>query len=50
MKKRMYINLETGVLLTRREMLAQAAELYDLDDWTNALEIWEYYDEIIITD
>ena len=28
------------------EAKAEAAELYDLDDWTNALEFWEYYEVI----
>ena len=39
-----YINLETGELLTKAEMLTQAAEMYDFDDWTNVVELWEYYD------
>lgn len=40
-----YKNTETGELLTYREMLMQAAEMYDFDDWTNALELWEYYEK-----
>ena len=49
--RKVYQNREAGnIFLTYREMMQEAAELYDLDDWTNALEIWEYYDEIIITD
>ena len=39
-----YRNLETGELLTKAEMLEQAAEMYDFDDWTNAVELWEYYE------
>lgn len=27
-----------------REAMDEAMELYDLDDWTNALELWEYYE------
>jgi uncharacterized Zn finger protein len=26
--------------------MAEAAELYDLDDFTNACEFWEYYEII----
>ena len=33
----MYINRETGELLTRREMLKQFAEDYDGNDPTNAV-------------
>lgn len=43
-KNRLYENLETGELLTYAEMIREAEELYDFDDWTNALELWEYYD------
>lgn len=43
-RKNYYMNLETGELLTRAQMYAEAAELYDFDDWTNAVELWEYYD------
>lgn len=39
-----YMNLENGNLLTYSEMLEEAAELYDMDDWTNIVELWEYYD------
>lgn len=28
------------------EAMNEAAELYDLDDWTNSLEFWEYYEII----
>ena len=44
-KKHYYMNLETGEIVTYSQMLQQAAELYDFDDWTNAVEIWEYYEE-----
>lgn len=43
-RKNYYMNLETGELLTRAEMFDQAAELYDFDDWTNVVELWEYYE------
>jgi len=43
-RTRYYMNLETGELLTYREMVERAAELYDLDDWTNLLELTEYYE------
>lgn len=43
-KKRLYMNIETGELLTYSEMCDEAAELYDFDDLTNALELWEYYE------
>ena len=39
-----YMNFETGELLTLDEMLTQAEEEYDFDDWTNALELTEYYE------
>jgi|GEM_PF-6968364 len=43
-RTRYYQNIETGELLTYREMVEQAAERYDLGDWTNALELLEYYE------
>lgn len=45
---KMYMNRETGDLLTREQMRQQGAELYDLDDDTNGLEWAEYYDVVII--
>lgn len=41
-----YMNRETGELLTKAEMLKQAATEYDLNDETNGLEWSEYYDII----
>lgn len=41
-----YMNRETGELLTKAEMLEQAATEYDLNDETNGLEWSEYYDII----
>ena len=43
-KRNYYMNLETGELLTRDEMINQAEEDYDVDDVTNALDVWEYYE------
>lgn len=40
----MYINLDTGTILTRREMLIEAEEVYGLDEWTPASELYNYYD------
>lgn len=49
--KRIYINREYGnIFFTYREMMNEAAELYDIGDDTNPLDWSEYYDEIIITD
>ena len=39
----MWMNRETGELLTLDAMRKQGAELYDLDDDTNAVEYGEYY-------
>ena len=41
---RYYINIENGNIVTFREMLEEAAELYDMDDYTNVLELWDYYE------
>lgn len=45
-KPPMYINRETGELLTRREMLKQFAEDYDGNDPTNAVSWTEYFEEV----
>lgn len=42
--RKMYMNRETGELLTYAEMLKQFAEEYDGGDPTNALTWEEYYD------
>jgi len=42
----MYMNRETGELLTRREMLKQFAEHYDGGDPTNAVGWAEYFEEV----
>lgn len=42
----MYINRETGELLTRREMLKQFAEDYDGNDPTNAVSWAEYFEKV----
>lgn len=38
------MNIETGELLTYAEMIREAEEMYDFGDWTNALELWDYYE------
>lgn len=45
--ERYYMNLQTGEILTRDEMLKQAKEDYDVGDPTNLLELDEYYTEIV---
>lgn len=45
MKNTLWMNLETGELLTYAEMLVQAREWYDLDDDTNACDLSEYYED-----
>ena len=42
----LYMNLQTGELLTRDEMLKQFEEEYDGFDPTNNLRISEYYKEV----
>lgn len=39
----LWMNNETGELLTYKEMRQQANEWYDLDDDTNACDLSEYY-------
>ena len=43
-KKAMYVNLETGELLTYKEALQQAENEYDFGDYTNCCEFWEYFE------
>ena len=43
-KDRYYINIECGNIVTFAGMLEEAAELYDMDDYTNVLELWDYYE------
>ncbi len=45
-KPPMYINHETGELLTRREMMKQFAEDYDGNDPANAVSWAEYFEEV----
>lgn len=42
----LYMNRETGEVLTYKQMLAQFAEEYDGDDPTNFLTWKEYYEEV----
>lgn len=39
-----YQNNSTGELLTYNQMIKQAEEIYDFDDYTNVLELLEYYE------
>lgn len=49
--QKVYQNRECGnIFFTYREMMQEAAELYDVGDPTNPLEWREYYDEIITND
>ena len=43
MKDTLWMNLEYGYLLTYDEMIAEAREMYDLDDDTNACHWSMYY-------
>jgi len=46
---KVYQNIECGnIHFTIKEMLAEAREMYDLDDDTNCVTIWDYYREIEI--
>ena len=47
-KPQMYINRETGELLTRREMLKQFADDYDGNDPTETMSWAEYFEEVQI--
>lgn len=46
MAKSLYMNRETGEILTYKEAVAEAEELYDYGDPTNPLTLDEYYQEI----
>ena len=41
----LWMNRETGELLTYDEMIEQGRDWYDLDDDTNALGYGEYYED-----
>ena len=41
---KLWMNRETGELLTYEEAWEQGAEWYDLDDDTNAVQFAEYYE------
>lgn len=45
MKDTLWMNRETGHLLTYDEMVKEAAEWYDLDDDTNVVDLSEYYED-----
>lgn len=38
-----YVNLETMEILTYRQMIQEAEERYDFDEFTPASELWNYY-------
>ena len=42
----LYMNKESGELLTFSEMVEQAAEQYDMDDPTNGCKLDEYYERV----
>ena len=42
----MYMNLETGEVLTRKEMRTQFREEYDGDDPTNVISVNDLYAEV----
>ena len=42
----LYMNLETGEVLTKEEMLKQFDEEHDGLDPTNGIDLWNYYKEI----
>ena len=42
----LYINKETGELLTYNQMLKQFEEEYDGNDQTNCIDYDEYYEEV----
>lgn len=41
----LWMNKETGELMTYDEMVCEASNLYDLDDDTNACDLLEYYED-----
>ena len=43
-RKYFYMDIWTGELLTLAGMLDKAVQDYDFDDWTNALELTEYFE------
>lgn len=43
-----YMNIETGELLSKTDMLSQFKTEYDGDDPTNCLGWDEYYEEVIL--
>ena len=43
-----YMNIETGDLLSRNDMLSQFKTEYDGDDPTNSVGWDEYYEEVIL--
>ena len=44
-RNHLWMNKETGHLLTYDEMVEEAREMYDYDDDTNAVDLSEYYED-----
>ena len=44
-KNHLWMNKETGELMTYGEMMCEASNLYDLDDDTNVCGLEEYYED-----
>lgn len=38
-----YVNLETMEILSYLQMIHEAEERYEFDEWTPASELWNYY-------
>lgn len=45
-KNVLWMNLDTGELVSYSEMLHQCETEYDFDDFTNMLEIFEYFEPV----
>ena len=44
-KNHLWMNKETGELMTYDEMVCEGSNLYDLDDDTNVCDFSEYYED-----
>lgn len=44
----MWMDIDTGAIYTRQERDVILVEEYDFDDWTNALEVYEYFEPVWI--
>lgn len=43
-----WMNIETGELFTRKERDKILIDEYDFDDYTNALEVYEYFTPVVL--